>query len=109
MASKHRKRDPLLKKNGLHVQQELGGVYCPHPYQSKIEGAYRYSEMLGCIWRERAEAVLSDKQRPLSMATLMQDDGQGNACINELIASSAYLMNSGCELCFGMLSYQFTI
>ncbi|WP_234497486.1 IucA/IucC family protein [Vibrio maritimus] len=81
-------RDPLLKKTGLHVQQELGGVYCPHPYQSKIEGAYRYSEMLGCIWRERAEAVLSDNQRPLSMATLMQDDGQGNACINELIASS---------------------
>ena len=65
-------RIELFQSHGLYVQQEIGGVYCPHPHQSKLSGAYRYSEMLGCIRRERAESILSSNQRPLSMATLMQ-------------------------------------
>lgn len=44
--------------------------------------------MLGCIWRERAESVITSAQRPMSMATLMQDDGKGNACILALIDAS---------------------
>lgn len=80
--------DPLLNSRGLMVQQELGGIFVSHPYQSKVEGAYRYNEMLGCIWRERAESVINSEQRPMSMATLMQDDGKGNACILALIDAS---------------------
>lgn len=82
------KSDPLLHSLGLKVQQELGGIFVSHPYQSKIEGAYRYNEMLGCIWRERAESVISSTQRPMAMATLMQDDGKGNACVLALIDAS---------------------
>ncbi|OEF23396.1 IucA/IucC family protein [Vibrio rumoiensis] len=82
------KSDALLQSHGLHVQQEIGGVYCPHPYQSKFDGAYRYNEMLGCIWRERAESILPSHQRPLSMATLMQADDQGVSCIEALIEVS---------------------
>ncbi|WP_105901368.1 IucA/IucC family protein [Vibrio gangliei] len=79
------KQDAVLNKLGLRVQQEIGGVYCPHPYQAKIDGPYRYQEMLGCIWRERAESLLSEHQRPLSMATLMQQDLSGMPCIEALI------------------------
>ena len=81
-------QDELFQSHGLYVQQEIGGVYCPHPHQSKLSGAYRYSEMLGCIWRERAESILSSNQRPLSMATLMQADEQGISCIEALIELS---------------------
>lgn len=80
--------DALLSGLGLRVQQEIGGVYCPHPYQSKIDGPYRYQEMLGCIWRERAESLLGRHQRPLSMATLMQEDLTGIPCIEALIQLS---------------------
>ncbi|HCH01835.1 MAG TPA: IucA/IucC family protein [Vibrio sp.] len=83
------KQDVVLNELDLRVQQEIGGVYCPHPYQSKIDGPYRYQEMLGCIWRERAESLLGDHQRPLSMATLMQKDLSGVPCIEALI----YLSN----------------
>nr|WP_267135422.1 IucA/IucC family protein [Vibrio sp. CK2-1] len=79
------KQDVVLNELGLRVQQEIGGVYCPHPYQSKIDGPYRYQEMLGCIWRERAESLLSEHQRPFSMATLMQKDLTGVPCIEALI------------------------
>ena len=78
-------KDGVLSELGMRVQQEIGGVYCPHPYQSKIDGPYRYQEMLGCIWRERAESLLGEHQRPLSMATLMQQDLSGVACIEALI------------------------
>lgn len=78
-------KDAVLRERGLVVQQEIGGVYCPHPYQSKIDGPYRYQEMLGCIWRERAESLLSQSQKPLSMATLMQKDLSGMPCIEALI------------------------
>nr|BBJ32546.1 citrate N6-acetyl-N6-hydroxy-lysine ligase [Alteromonas sp. K] len=78
--------DPLLSELGLHVQQEVAGIYCPQPLQAELEkGAYRYKEMLGCIWRERAEAVIAEGLRPMSMATLMQTDAQGNSCIDALI------------------------
>ncbi|WP_413478498.1 IucA/IucC family protein [Vibrio hibernica] len=80
--------DLVLKTCGLRVQQEIGGVYCPHPHQSKIEGPYRYQKMLGCIWRERAESLLPINQRPLSMATLMQADGEETSCIEALILLS---------------------
>ena len=44
--------------------------------------------MLGCIWRERAESLLGEHQRPLSMATLMQKDLAGMPCIEALIQLS---------------------
>ncbi len=82
--------DSTLKSCGLHVQQEVAGFYCPHPYQSQIEqGPYRYQEMLGCIWRERAEHILSVRQRPITMAALMQTDLHGEPLIGALIKKSA--------------------
>ncbi|MCY7295222.1 IucA/IucC family protein [Alteromonas sp. a30] len=81
--------DPLLSELGLHVQQEVAGIYCSQPLQAELEkGAYRYKEMLGCIWRERAESVIGDGLRPMSMATLMQTDAQGKSCIDALISLS---------------------
>ena len=82
-------QDPLLNRLGLHVQQEVAGVHCPHPQQQHIEGSYRYNEMLGCIWRESAQSILADNQRPLSMATLMQEDLVGDSAIVALIELSA--------------------
>ncbi|WP_432459631.1 IucA/IucC family protein [Agarivorans sp. QJM3NY_25] len=82
-------QDPLFAQLGLRVQQEVAGVFCPQPYQQQVAGgSYRYQEMLGCIWRERAESVLSEQQRPMSMATLMQTDSQGKAAIVTLIELS---------------------
>lgn len=80
--------DPLLSARGMHVQQELAGYFCPHPYQAQFEGAYRYNEMLGCVWRDNATQMLPKGQRPLSMATLMQTDGSGESCLHALIGLS---------------------
>lgn len=81
--------DPTLAKHGLKVQQEVAGFYCAHPFQAQIEqGPYRYDEMLGCIWRERAEAVVRDTQRPMTMAALMQTDQSGAPLIGALIDAS---------------------
>ncbi|MEE1673509.1 IucA/IucC family protein [Agarivorans aestuarii] len=80
-------QDPLFAERGLYVQQEVAGVFCAHPQQQRLPaGAYRYKEMLGCIWRERAEAVIPAQQRPMSMATLMQQDNNGEAAIVALIS-----------------------
>ncbi|GDY25890.1 aerobactin siderophore biosynthesis protein IucC [Agarivorans sp. Toyoura001] len=82
-------QDPLFRERGLHVQQEVAGVFCAHPQQQKIAaGAYRYNEMLGCIWRERAESLIPKHQRVMSMATLMQEDSNGEAAIVALISLS---------------------
>lgn len=82
-------QDPLLKVTGLKVQQEVAGVFCSHPQQQQIQGAYRYNEMLGCIWRETAQSVIAPEQRALSMATLMQQDSEGDSAIVALIESSS--------------------
>ncbi|GAB1623453.1 NIS family aerobactin synthetase IucC [Agarivorans albus] len=80
-------QDALFVERGLYVQQEVAGVFCPHPQQQRLQaGAYRYKEMLGCIWRERAEAVIPQQTRPMSMATLMQQDNGGEAAIVALIS-----------------------
>ncbi|USD67616.1 IucA/IucC family protein [Vibrio sp. SCSIO 43136] len=81
--------DSTLKTLGLHVQKEVAGVFCPHPYQSQVGGSYRYNEMLGCIWRQSAQSILKPGQRPLSMSTLMQGDAEGNSCIGALIEASS--------------------
>lgn len=81
--------DPLLAKRGMHVQQEFAGYFCPHPYQSQFEGAYRYNEMLGCVWRDNVTQMLPKGQRPLSMATLMQADASGKSCLQALIGLSS--------------------
>ncbi|WP_199611062.1 IucA/IucC family protein [Flocculibacter collagenilyticus] len=81
--------DRLFKTLGLKVQQEEAGIFCAHPYQSQLDGAdYRYKEMLGCIWRERAESLITNQQRVMSMATLTQTDSHGNSCLLALIESA---------------------
>ncbi|WBA16501.1 IucA/IucC family protein [Salinivibrio proteolyticus] len=80
------RQDPLLSRLGMHVQQEVAGVYCPQPYQAQVDSCYKYHEMLGCVWRERAESLLPSHQRPMSMATLMQAGGDGVSCVEALIA-----------------------
>ncbi|NRD75339.1 IucA/IucC family protein [Shewanella sp. VB17] len=83
------KSDTTLRDHGLHVQQEVAGFYCPHPYQAQIkQGPYRYHEMLGCIWRERAETVIGPLKRPITMAALMQTDLSGQPLIGALIENS---------------------
>ncbi|WP_205620220.1 IucA/IucC family protein [Salinivibrio socompensis] len=79
-------QDELLSRLGMYVQQEVAGVYCPQPYQSQIDSCYKYHEMLGCVWRERAESLLLSNQRPMSMATLMQAGGDGVSCVEALVA-----------------------
>ena len=81
--------DSVLSWHGMRVQQEVAGVFCDHPYQEQVKGgAYRYREMLGCIWRERAEKVVPANTRVMSMATLMQVDSDGKSCVAALIESS---------------------
>lgn len=81
--------DPILAQHGLKVQQEVAGFYCTHPFQAQIkQGPYRYDEMLGCIWRERAEAVVGASQRPMTMAALMQTDQNATPLIGALIDAS---------------------
>lgn len=65
--------DPLLSSRNLRVQQEVAGIFCPHPHQQHLEsGAYRYQEMLGCVWRERAEHCILEGEHCLSLATLLE-------------------------------------
>lgn len=81
--------DAFLQASGLVVQQEVAGIFCPHPYQSQVSaGAYRYKEMLGCIWRERAESVVKDDEEVMSLSCLMQEDAAGRSCIDALISLS---------------------
>jgi len=82
-------QDPFLTKCGLKVQKEVAGVFCPHPFQSQVKGgAYRYQEMLGCIWRERAEHVVAQDEQVMTLACLMQEDYKKDSCIDALIRLS---------------------
>lgn len=81
--------DATLKRQGLYVQQEVAGFFCEQPYQTQIaKGPYRYHEQLGCIWRERAESVIGDHCRPITMAALMQTDAEGMPLIQALVERS---------------------
>ncbi|SIO35675.1 IucA/IucC family siderophore biosynthesis protein [Salinivibrio sp. ES.052] len=93
-------QDALLSRLGMHVQQEVAGVYCPQPYQAQIDSCYKYHEMLGCVWRERAESLLPSHQRPMSMATLMQAGGDGVSCVEALITRTALTPNEWLQRLF---------
>lgn len=95
------KTDETLKAAGLHVQQEVAGFYAPHPFQSQLEqGPYRYQEMLGCIWRERAEHIIAEHKRPITMAALMQGDLNGKPLIGSLIDASGITIEQWLEKLF---------
>lgn len=93
-------QDDLLSRLGMHVQQEVAGIYCPQPYQAQIDSCYKYHEMLGCVWRERAESLLLSNQRPMSLATLMQAGGDGISCVEALIAHTALTPNEWLQRLF---------
>ncbi len=83
------RQDNLLSEAGLIVQREVCGIHCNHPIQQQIDSApYRYHEMLGAVWRESLEQLVSPGQNGILMATLMQCDIKGNALVTEYIQAS---------------------
>lgn len=81
--------DPVLKRAGLAVQRELGGVHIPQKDQQQLKGTpYRYREMLGAVWRESLTSKAGQGEKAMLFAALMQTDGSGQALVAELIRRS---------------------
>lgn len=82
--------DPLFQERSLRILTEPAGYYVSHRYQNQLTGSpYRYHEMLGCIWRDSAEATKTNaSERHMLLSALLQKDVQGHAIVSALIESS---------------------
>ncbi|GEM_PF-90392 len=98
--------DSLFAERHLRILEEPAGYYVSHQYQNKVTGApYRYHEMLGCIWRQSAQAkqVHSDESHML-LSALLQKDLNGNALIKTLITSSKLTTSEWLQRLFSVMS-----
>lgn len=81
--------DPDLRATGIGFLREVAGVVVRHPHYDLVGDApYRYSELLGALWREPVAEHLSAEERARSLATLLHVDRDGRALVAELVARS---------------------
>lgn len=85
--------DPLLAER-VTVLREVIGLWYRHPILAQCpEAPYRHHEMLGAIWRDRAEARVGSGQRPVMAAALFH----AGACGTPLALAHARAAGIGIE------------
>lgn len=81
--------DPALQATGLGFLTEVASVVVRHDaFEALPDAPYRYSELLGAVWRTPVHALLRDGERARSMAALLHLDRDGGSLLAELIARS---------------------
>jgi siderophore synthetase component len=84
-----RAHDPALQETGIGFLRELATVVVRHPHYAAIpEAPYRYSELLGAVWREPVEQHLAEGERARSLATLLHRDADGESFLAGIVARS---------------------
>ena len=98
--------DSLFSERHLRILEEPAGYYVSHQYQNKVTGSpYRYHEMLGCIWRQSAQAKQDhDDESHMLLSALLQKDLNGNALIKALIESSELTTTEWLQRLFSVMS-----
>lgn len=81
--------DPELQATGLGFLTEVASVVVRHDaYDELPDAPYRYSELLGAVWRTPVSAMLRDGERARSMASLLHVDRHGRSLLSELVQRS---------------------
>jgi siderophore synthetase component len=81
--------DPELQATGIGFLRELATVTVRHPHYAAVPDApYRYSELLGAVWRQPVEQHLRRGERARSLATLLHRDPAGASFLAGLVHRS---------------------
>ncbi|KAA1428207.1 IucA/IucC family protein [Nocardioides antri] len=81
--------DPELQATGIGFLREVASVVVRHPHFADLPDApYRYTELLGAVWRDPVEQHLTAGESARSLATLLHVDRDGRALVAELVARS---------------------
>ncbi|SFS97750.1 IucA/IucC family protein [Halostagnicola kamekurae] len=68
----------LREECELLLPGEVASVNYDHPKFSQFDEApYQYHELLGCVWRESVNSMLTEDERPLTLAALLHEDFDG--------------------------------
>ncbi|WP_131784709.1 IucA/IucC family protein [Protofrankia symbiont of Coriaria ruscifolia] len=68
---------------------EVAGVTVTHgAYESLARAPYRLHELLGALWRQPVEALISPGERARTFASLLLVGSEGRALVSELVARS---------------------
>ncbi|GAB7191946.1 IucA/IucC family protein [Kineococcus sp. NUM-3379] len=81
--------DPALRETGIGFLREVASVVVRHDVLDELPDApYRYSELLGAVWREDVGSHLRAGERARSLASLLHVDPAGRSLLAELVARS---------------------
>ncbi|TCI90379.1 GNAT family N-acetyltransferase [Tenacibaculum sp. M341] len=80
--------DTYIQENGFRMLSEIGSVSYVNPYFEEFGPHNDYNKMLASLWRESPFSVVTENQKPITMAALLHIDHHGNALLPEMIKDS---------------------
>jgi siderophore synthetase component len=85
-----RDKDTFLRdETRVVLLGEVASVTVRHPVLESLPGVpYQYLELLGTIWRQPIAAQVDERERPRTLAALLQVDPHGRALVTELVQRS---------------------
>lgn len=83
------KNDQQLQETGVVLLGELATVTVKQPAFDKLGSPpYRFTELLGCLWRDSVENYITDNQKVISQAALIHKDRHDDFLLPHLIHRS---------------------
>jgi siderophore synthetase component len=97
--------DPFLRDHcRLILPGEIASINYDHPYYTELTGApYQYKEMLGCLWRESVLTYVEPDERPITLASLIHVDHQGQPFVSQLVEQSGLSLEAWLDRLFNTI------
>lgn len=97
--------DPFLRDQcQLILPGEIASINYDHPYYTPLSGApYQYKEMLGCLWRESVLSYVGPDEQPITLASLIHVDHQGQPFVAQLVEQSGLSVEDWLDRLFNTL------
>ena len=82
------KEDVFLTKNGFTMLGEVATIGYQNHYYEVLGKTNPHNKMLSALWRESPFSKINSSQKPVTMASFLHVDSEGNSLLSAFIKSS---------------------